>query len=105
MLIFLEYQRRQASMRSDTSDRSKLIPDDDAFNSDYYDQSKSLGVPAKRDHGSMRSNVSSVSSEPLKITGLSYAFSSTTLPNTTPNTTDEGIVWYGIVFAHDTYDL
>ena len=72
---FLSEFQRQRSVRS-TNDKSKLILDDET----------DTDVRQSKLNASVRSNSSS-NSQPLKMSGLSYAFSSNTLPNSAATNT------------------
>ena len=71
------------------NDKSKLIANVDELGDDDHQSRKEDGNPRNYNrYESTRSNTSTFSQQPLKLSGLSYAFSSSTLPN---NSSGEGI--------------
>ena len=89
----LDYQ--QSIQRPTTTDKSKLIiRDEDDSSTDVANGETSAAEinRNKRFYESVRSTTSTSSQQPLKLSGLSYAFSSSTLPN---NTTTESTIGKG----------
>ena len=88
--FIVEFQR-QRSIRSSTNDKSQLISGYDETYGDDNNQTHIEKSPSRNDkhYESIRSTNSTSSQQPLKLSGLSYAFSSSTLPSVSVN--GEGI--------------